>query len=212
MDPVAISDGLLICNNAYDTQAYSFGQGPSKTTVTAPQVGITTATPITITGRVTDICAGSQQAAVAANFPNGLPCVSDASMSRFMEAVYQQQQMPTNLTGVPVTLNVVDSNGNYRTIGTTTSNAYGTYSLTWTPDIPGNYAVTATFAGTQSYYGSSDATAFYVSESAATTPTPTSGPSNLATTSDLMTYMAVVAIAIIIAIAIVGFLILRKHP
>jgi outer membrane protein assembly factor BamB len=88
MDPVAMSDGLLICNNAYDTQAYSFGQGPSKTTVTAPQVGITTATPITITGRVTDICAGSQQAAVVANFPNGLPCVSDASQSAWMEYVY----------------------------------------------------------------------------------------------------------------------------
>ena len=75
-------------------------------------------------------------------------------MTGFMEAVYQQQPMPTNLTGVPVTINVVDSNGNYRTIGTATSNAYGTYSLTWTPDISGDYTVIANFAGTESYYPS----------------------------------------------------------
>ena len=98
--------------------------GPSKTTVTAPNIGVTTSTPITITGTVTDISAGSQQDAVAANFPNGLPCVSDASMTQFMEAVYMQQPMPTNITGVPVTLYVLDSNNNYRSIGTTTSNAH----------------------------------------------------------------------------------------
>ena len=74
--------------------------GPSKTTVNAPQVGVTTATPVTITGTVTDISAGAQQKAVAANYPNGLPCVSDASMTQFMEAVYEQQPMPTNITGV----------------------------------------------------------------------------------------------------------------
>ena len=67
--------------NAYDNQIYAYGMGPSKTTVTAPDVGVTTATPVTITGTVMDISAGSQQNAVAANFPNGLPCVSDASMS-----------------------------------------------------------------------------------------------------------------------------------
>ncbi len=42
-------------------------------------------------------------------------------------------------------------------------------------------------------------------------PTPVA-QTNLATTSDLMTYMVVGIIAIIIAIAIVGVLILRKHP
>ena len=53
-----------------------------------------------------------------------------------MEAVYMQQPMPTNATGVPVTFSVVDSNGNYRQIGTTTSDASGTFAFTfWTPDI-----------------------------------------------------------------------------
>src|SRR5208283_699282 len=168
-----VSDGVLVALNGYDNQVYAYGMGPSKTTVTAPGVGVTTSTPITITGSVTDISAGSEQNAVAANFPNGLPCVSDASMSAFMEAVYMQQPMPTNTTGVPVTFTVLDANGNSRTIGTTTTNALGDYSFTWKPDIPGNYTVYATFAGTQAYYGSSASTGFYASSSAATSPTAT---------------------------------------
>ena len=114
--------------NAYDNQIYAWGMGPSKTTLST--VGVTMqATPITITGSVTDISAGSQQNAVAVNFPNGLPCVSDTSMTQFMEAVYEQQPMPTNITGVPVTFYVLDSNHNYRAIGTTTTNAKATIRL-----------------------------------------------------------------------------------
>ena len=186
--------------------------GPSATTVTAPDIGVTTATPITITGTVMDISAGSQQQAVAANFPHGLPCVSDASMTQFMEAVYEQQPMPTNTTGVPVTLTVIDSNGNHRTIGTTTTDASGMYSYTWTPDIPGSYTLIATFAGTQSYYGSSAQTAFYASSPSAT-PAPTAAPvTGLATMSGVTIGIAAAVIAIIIAIAIVGLLLIRKKP
>ena len=170
--------------NAYDNQIYAYGQGPSATTVSAPQIGVTTATPVTITGTVMDISAGSQQQAVAANFPHGLPCVSDASMTQWMEYVYMQQPEPTNVTGVPVTLSVIDANGNYRQIGTTTTNSQGTFGFTWTPDIPGAYTVTATFAGTQSYYGSSADTYFYASSPSAT-PAPTAAPAtDLATISD----------------------------
>jgi hypothetical protein len=208
----AIADGYYVTFNGYDNQIYTFGMGPSKTTINAPQIGITTATPTTITGSVTDISAGSQQDAVAANFPNGLPAVSDASMSQFMEAVYEQQPMPTNITGVPVTLSVIDSNGNYRQIGTTTTNAMGTYGLTWTPDIPGQYTVIATFAGSGGYYGSSAQSYVYASAAPAT-PAPTAAPaSNLSTTTDLMLGFAVAIIAIIIAIAIVGLLLIRKKP
>ncbi len=204
--------GVMTSLNAYDNQIYAYAQGPSKMTVSAPSVGVTTATPVTITGTVMDNSAGSQQAAVAANFPNGLPCVSDASMSQFMEAVYEQQPMPTNITGVPVTIAVTDANGNCYVIGTTTSDASGTYSLNWTPTITGNYTVTATFAGTGSYYGSTAEAHFYANAPAAT-PAPTAAPaSNLATTADLMTYIVVAAIAIIIAVAVVGLLILRKKP
>ena len=63
----------------------------------------------------------------------------------------------------------LDSNGNYRTIGTATTDASGTYSLTWTPDIPGNYTVIATFAGTNGYWPSSAETAFNVMQAPAAT-------------------------------------------
>ena len=116
-----VADGEYVNHNMYDNQIYAFGQGPSKTTVTAPNIGATTATPIMITGTVTDISAGTKQNQQAADFPNGVPCVSDASQSQWMEYVYMQKPKPTNVTGVPVTLSVIDSNGNYRSIGTTTT-------------------------------------------------------------------------------------------
>ena len=206
----AIADGVMVWHNGYDNQIYAYGKGPSRITVDAPSVGVTTNTPISIKGTIIDISSGSKQEAVAANFPNGLPCISDASQSQFMEAVYQEQPMPSNLTGVPITINVVDSNGNYRTIGTTTSNAYGTYSLTWTPDIPGDFIVIANFEGTESYYPSSAANAFYASDQA-TTP----APENTQTNSMADQYFIPMSIAIFIAIIVVGAAILltqRRHP
>ena len=79
-------------------------------------------------GEPIDISAGTTQAQQVADFPSGLPCVSDASKNQWMEYVYMQQPEPTNVTGVPVTLYVLDSNNNYRSIGTTTTNALGDYS------------------------------------------------------------------------------------
>ncbi|MGE5532734.1 MAG: hypothetical protein ACM3UN_00130, partial [Bacillota bacterium] len=120
------------------------------------------------------------------------------------------QPMANNITGVPVTLSVVDANGNYRTIGTTTSNIYGTYSYNWTPDISGSYTVVANFGGSESYYPSSASTAFYASEPAAT---PTSAPIVNSTPTEM--YFALSTVAIIIAIVIVGAvlaLLVRKRP
>jgi hypothetical protein len=205
----ALADGYMVWDNGYDNQIYCYGMGPSRTTVSAPNVGVTTATPVTITGTVTDISAGSQQNAVAANFPNGLPCVSDASMSRFMETVYQQQPMPANVTGVQVTISVLDSNGNQYSIGTTTTNAMGVYGLTWTPTIPGNFTVYATFAGSQSYYGSSASACFYASEAPAATSAPTPQPASLADIYFLP--MSIVILIAIIVATIVIVLVLRKR-
>jgi hypothetical protein len=201
----AIAYGKVLSLNAYDNQIYCFGKGPSATTVTAPSVGVTTATPITITGTVMDVSAGSKQNAVAANFPNGLPCVSDESQSKWMEFVYQQQLCPANVTGVPVTLSVIDSNGNYRVIGTTTTNTAGTYGFTWTPDIPGNYNVIASFAGSNSYYSSFAETYFYASEA----PGPTAAPQYPQPIDNTLTIIGT-GIVLLIAIAIVGLLLLRK--
>ncbi len=201
----AISDGCAVFYNGYDAQIYSVGQGPSATTVTAPSAGLSFGQSVVIKGTVTDVSAGTTQAQQAANFPNGVPAASDASMTAWMGYVYQQQPMPTNFTGVTVTLDVLDHNGNYRNIGTATTDATGSYSLNWVPDIPGSYNVIATFHGTNGYWPSYAETSFIVDNQAQASATPTA-QSNVATTGDLMTYVFAAAIAIIIVIAIVGVL------
>ena len=205
----SIAYGIMLSMNAYDNQIYAFGKGPSQTTVSAPQIGITTATPITITGRVTDIAEGSNRHDVAANFPNGVPCVSDASQSKWMEYVYQQQPIPMSTVGVSVTISVIDANGNYRQIGSTTS-VDGTYAFTWTPDITGNYQIIASFDGSNSYYPSSATTYVYASDAATPVPNTQAPQTGLATTADLMMYMALAVVAIIVAIVVVGLLIIKK--
>ncbi len=204
--PAAISDGIITTVNGYDNQIYAFGMGPSKVTATVQPFGGA----VVISGTITDNSAGAQQEAVKANFPNGLPCISEASMSRWMEYVYEQQPFPSNATGVPISIDVIDSNGNYRNIGTTTSDASGSYSLTWTPDIPGNFTAIVTFHGSQSYYASSAQTHFYASP-APTATTTTIPELGLAKTADIVSYIVGGVIAIIIAIAIATVLILRKH-
>jgi hypothetical protein len=201
----SIAYGVMLSLNAYDNQIYAFAKGPSSTTVSAPSVGITTATPVTISGTVMDVSAGSQQDEIAKRFPNGLPCVSDESQSHWMEYVYQKQVQPADATGVEVKLSVVDSNGNFRDIGTTTSSAKGYYSFVWTPDIPGEYTLYASFSGSESYYGSSAETSFYAQEA----PSATHAPEVLAPVDNTLTIIGV-GIALIIAVAIVGIILYRK--
>ena len=206
----AISDGIMTTLNAYDNQLYAWGKGPVKMSVTAPSVGVSTATSIVIRGTIMDISAGASQEAQAARFPNGLPCVSEESQNAWMEYVYMQQPRPTNTTGVPVTINVIDSNGNYRTIGTTTSDDSGMFTYSWIPDISGDYKVIATFAGSESYYAASAETSF-----TAENPAPTASSAPIATTSMTDQYFIPAVAAIILAIAIgfaITILVLRKKP
>jgi hypothetical protein len=212
IESTEISYGIMLSRNAYDNQIYAFGKGPSSTTVSAPQIGVSTATPVTITGTVTDVSAGASQDAVAKNFPNGLPAVSDESQSHWMEYVYQQQPAPANTTGVTVTINVIDANNNFRTVGTTTSDASGTYALNWTPDIPGAYTVIASFAGSNSYYGSSAETHIFASTPSATHEATATPVSDLATTSMLEIGIVAIIVVIIIIGAVLALLMLRKHP
>ena len=129
-----------------------------------------------------------------------------------MGYVYQQKPLPTNFTGVKVAIDVVDSNGNFRNIGTTTTSSDGTYSLHWKPDIEGKYTVYASFVGSNGYWSSHASTAFAV-DPVSPTPIPTATPlSDIATNANLMTYLAIGVVAIIIAIAVVGLLLLKKHP
>jgi hypothetical protein len=202
----ALAYGIMTTLDAYDNQIYAYGKGPSKVTVTAPNPVTSEGAPIVIRGTVTDISAGSQQEAVAANFPNGLPCVSDASMSHFMEAVYMQQPMPTNTTGVEVTLDAIDPNNNFVHLGTATSDASGNFGFAWTPpDVPGKYTIIATFAGSESYYASYAETYAVVSEAPPVTPPP-----QYPVPIDPTWTIVGIGIAIIIAVVLVGVWIKKK--
>jgi hypothetical protein len=208
----AAADGYNTWFNGYDAQIYVVGRGPSQTTVSAPDAGLAFGQPVVIRGTVMDVSAGTKQNEQASDFPNGVPVSSDASMSAWMGYVYQQQPEPTNFTGVPVKIYVLDSNNNYRQIGTATTNANGMYTLTWTPDISGNYTVYANFAGTNGYWSSSDTTSFTVmgaSATAAPTATPTTG---LASNSTVEYGIVAIIIVIIIIGAVLALLVTRKRP
>jgi outer membrane protein assembly factor BamB len=220
VESTSIAYGILLSRNAYDNQLYAFGKGPSAVTVTAPDIGVTTETPITIRGTVIDVSPGTRaivqpdvrsakQNEIALRFPNGLPCVSDAIQSKWMEYVYQQQPLPADVTGVPITLSVTDSNDNTYEIGTVMSDESGAFSFVWTPIISGNYTLVATFDGSNSYYGACAETSFYASEAPQATPAPTPVPQSLA---DM--YILPGIIGIIIAIVVVGaiiILVLRRR-
>ena len=207
----AVADGYLTTLNSYDSQIYCFGKGPSAMTVDAPTAAVQLGQSLVIRGAVTDIAAGTKQTEQAGRFPNGVPAVSDESQGAWMEYVYMQKPRPMDTVGVPVTISVVDANGNYRDIGTATTNADGFYAMNWMPDIDGQYMVYASFAGSESYWPSHAVTSFAV-DPAPATPTPTAAP--ISSMADA--YFVPAVAGIIIAIAIVGIvlalLLLRKRP
>jgi len=200
-----IADGYLTTLNSYDARIYCYGKGPSALTVSAPDIAVSSGTPVIIRGTITDIAAGTTQDEQAARFPNGVPAVSDESMGAWMEYIYMQKPKPTNVLGVQVAINVIDSNGNYRTVGTATSDAGGFYTFTWTPDIEGDFKVIASFAGTESYYPSSAESSFVVSAAA---PTATAQPQITPPPTEL--YVVAMGVAIMVALAVATVLILRK--
>jgi hypothetical protein len=203
----AIADGYSNFYNGYDNRIYVTGRGPSQTTVNAPLAAINLGGSLVINGRVTDIAAGTKSDEQASRFPNGVPCASDESMTDWMSYVYQQRPLPTDFTGVDVTISIIDSNGNFREIGTAKTDASGTYSLQWTPDIEGQYTVIAQFAGTKGYWPSYSETSFAVDPAG-----PTPSPYPTISYPPLELYFVASTIAIIIAIAIVGFLLAKKRP
>jgi hypothetical protein len=199
---MAIADGYLVYLNLYDMQIYTVGKGPSQTTVTASPKVSTQGSSVLIEGAVTDIAAGTQQTEQAGRFPNGVPAVSDASMSDWMGYVYMPKPRPTNTTGVPVTLYAIDTNNNYRQIGQTTSDANGCFSYSWTPDIAGKYTVIASFDGSESYWPSHAETAFNVDNAPAATQAPTPVPISVADN------YFIPAIAGLFVLVIAGFIVL----
>jgi hypothetical protein len=205
MSPGAVSDGYLTASNPNDGYMYVFGKGQSATTVSAPQTAITSGTPVIISGTVLDKSPAQP----------GTPCVSDASMTTWMEYLHMQQPIGglwgnATVTGVPVSINAVDPNNNMVHIGDVTSDMSGTYSFTWTPTIAGNYKISATFAGDDSYGSSSAETSAVIVQAPATPSTP--APVAQQAAPDYTMILVGIGIAIIIAIAIVGIMLYRKRP
>jgi hypothetical protein len=199
--PGPVADGYLTAGNGYDGYMYVFGKGKSATTVSAPQTAITQGQSVVLTGTVLDQSPAQP----------GKACVSKESMATYMEFLHMQKPLPANITitGVPVSLDAVDPNGNFVHIADVTSDMSGTYSYMWKPDMAGKYTVTATFMGDDSYGSSYAETAVGVVDAPVVTSTPTQTP---ITMPPFEIYTVGTGIAVIIAIAIVGLLILRKRP
>ena len=198
---LAISSGYVIASNLYDNQWYAYGKGPSATTVTAsPKVSVHGSS-VLIEGTVTDQSPGAP----------GTPAIADKDQEAWMEYVYMQQPKPTNTSGVTVSLDTWDPNGNFVHIGDATSDSSGTFSFVYTPDVPGKYTIIASFAGSKSYGSSTATTAIGVLEVTANTPAPTDVPQSIADT-----YFVPATVGIIVAIAIVvilqALLLLKKRP
>ena len=207
---MVIADDLIVGLNYFDNQIYSFGKGPSATIVTAsPKVSVH-GNSVLIEGTVTDVSPGTKQLEQDLRFPNGVPAMSDANMSAWMEYVYMKQPKPTDAKGVEVVLSVLDPNNNYYEVGRTTSDASGMFKKSFIPEVPGEYTIIATFAGSKSYWQSSAESSFVVDEAP-----PTASPYPVSALPPTETYFAISTAAIIITIAIVGALIvllLRKKP
>jgi len=199
-----ISDGILTACSGYDNQIYTFGPGPSKTTVSAPQTEITLGQSVVITGTVTDQTPGPYCKT------KDTACISDESMGEWMDYMYCQKPYPQNATGVDVVLSVIDANLNYRVIGTATSSASGVYSFNWKPDIPGMYTIIATFSGSNSYAPSSSETAAYVVESVQE-PTPTESPPSTVEQYFLPVAAGLFVLGIIVLVLLVMVLLKKKE-
>jgi hypothetical protein len=207
----AIADGDATWFNGYDNQIYTVGRGPSAITVQSPLAGVTVGGKVVVQGTVADISAGTEQTQQAADFPNGVPLSSDASMAGWMGYVYQQKPIPTDFKGVSVSIDAVDPNNNVIHIGDAVSDSNGLYHYTWTPpNVAGDYTIKASFAGTNGYWPSSAVTAMNVqAEHPTASPVPTQAPS----VADQYFFAGVAAIiVVIIIVGALTMLMLRKKP
>jgi hypothetical protein len=201
MGTLPVADGYLVAQNAYDNQLYTFGKGPTETTVSIQDDVISLGSGVMIKGTVMDISSGSKQNGVIERFPDGIPAVADKDMSEWMEYVYMQKPMPSNVVGVQVHLEAFGADGSYVDIGRVTSDGAGLYKMMWTPEDRGEYTIVATFEGSDSYWSSYSETAIGVASGAAS-----SGASGIAT--ELVIVLAIIAAAVICFIA---YMLLKKQ-
>jgi hypothetical protein len=201
----AIADGYLTAANSYDGYMYVFGKGKSAATVEGPKTTISHGQSVVLTGSVLDMSPAQP----------GTPCVAKESMSLQMEYLHLQRPISglwgnATVTGVPVTLTAIGSDGSVVDIGTVTTNGYyGTFSKAWTPPAEGTYEIIASFAGDDSYGSSAASTAVAVGPATEQITIP----EQIVPPDYTMTIVGVgiaVAIAVIVAVAAVGMILYRK--
>jgi len=198
----AIADGVLLGVNPYTGFLSGIARGQSLTTVTAPQDQITAGNQVVIQGTITD-----QSPALL-----GTPCMADSCMTQWMDYKLFDQPFPSNARGVPMVITTMDPNGNFVSIGNATSDSSGNYHFTWTPpNVPGTYTVTATLNPTNSYYGSSAETTMVIVGPSTHEATPTATPTSVA---DMYFVPAIAGIIVVIIIGfiVLALLMLRKRP
>lgn len=207
MTPTNIADGYLVATCSYDGYKYVIGKGLSTTTVTAPDIEVPKGTAVVIKGSVLDQSPAQP----------GTACVSKDSMKTQMD--YLHMQLPidgiwhnTTMTGVPVVLSAIDSNGNPVEIGTATTSAYyGDYEMVWAPPQEGTYKIIASFAGDESYSSSGAATSITVGSVQAQPSTTTQPVTQGVSATEFYTGLAVIALIMIIGLAAAVLLLRRKQ-
>ena len=105
------------------------------------------------------------------------------------------------MTGVPVLLLAIDSDGSVTTIGTATSDVSGCFQMAWTPPAEGVYKITANFAGDESYGSSWAETGLSVGPA---TPTPETPEIPVPVDNTMLLYGILVAVIIAIVLALVA--------
>jgi hypothetical protein len=131
-------------------------------------------------------------------------------MSEWMLYVYKQRPRPESAVGVNVRLEAVAPDMSYMDLGSTTSDAYGNYAFSFSPETEGTYTIIATFEGSGGYYGSTDTT--YVNVGAVTSGTPIEPEPDTPHGTPLITTEVAIILAVVVA-AVVGigaYVLLRR--
>jgi WD40 repeat protein len=197
----AIAEGKYFVTDSYTGYEFCFDKGQTALTLQVGPKSTVYGSSVEIEGTVKDLSSANQLHPA---------CVSDASMEEWMEYCNINAEMPTNATGVEVTLSVLDANNNYRDIGTVTTDPYndGAFHLAWKPEVPGEFTVYAKFAGTESYWPADLAMTSFVVDEAPEQPAQPEAPVD--NTMLMYGILAAVIVAIVIGLIAV-FLTLRKH-
>jgi hypothetical protein len=194
----AAADGYLVVFNYGDNRIYCFGKGQTETSITtSPVIGNTAAA--LIQGKITDQSPAQPGTAV----------VPDEYMTQWMEYMHMQQPLPmlAGGVGVSVALSASKADGTFINIGTVNADCEGNFLYQWTPPDSGQYYVTASFEGTESYWGSYATTAMAIAAGGAQ-PTPTTSPGTQAM--GLPVEAWVLGIIIIILLIVIAALVLRR--